>query len=148
MGHKAIACQTLAKSLEIASSEAVDAIFLDIRLPDGNGLALLPTINQLPSHPKVIIITGAGDPDGAELAIINGVPGHLIDGAADIDPNWFSASDTVLITAGASAPESVVQECVEYLKERFDATVEVRSIRDEEVHFPLPRELRSLEPST
>ena len=48
------------------------------------------------------------------------------------------------MTAGASAPESVVQECVEYLRAKFRATVEPRTIRDEDVHFPLPRELRTI----
>jgi 4-hydroxy-3-methylbut-2-enyl diphosphate reductase len=49
-----------------------------------------------------------------------------------------------VITAGASAPESVVQECVEYLRGKFSATVEPRTIRGEDVHFPLPRELRAI----
>jgi 4-hydroxy-3-methylbut-2-en-1-yl diphosphate reductase len=72
------------------------------------------------------------------------VPAYLIDSAADIDPNWFGGDETILVTAGASAPESVVDECVEYLKNRYGATVESRSIREEEVYFPLPRELRVL----
>ena len=49
-----------------------------------------------------------------------------------------------LITAGASAPEENVRECVDYLRERFGATVESRTVREEHVSFPLPRELRSL----
>jgi 4-hydroxy-3-methylbut-2-enyl diphosphate reductase len=48
----------------------------------------------------------------------------------------------VLITAGASAPESVVEDCVDYLQEHHDATVEIRTIREEQVHFQLPIELR------
>jgi 4-hydroxy-3-methylbut-2-enyl diphosphate reductase len=80
----------------------------------------------------------------AELAREDGVAAHLIDSAADIDPQWFRGDETVLVTAGASAPESVVEECVEYLKNRYGATVESRSIREEEVYFPLPRELRVL----
>lgn len=79
-----------------------------------------------------------------EIAQENGVPARLIDGADDIDPSWFEGVETVLITAGASAPESVVQECVHYLQSRFGASVESRSIREEDVHFPLPRELRML----
>ena len=55
----------------------------------------------------------------------------------------FEGDETVLITAGASAPETVVQECVDFLKRHFGATVEERSIREEEVYFPLPRELES-----
>ena len=50
----------------------------------------------------------------------------------------------MLITAGASAPESVVQECIDYLKQHYEATVEPRSVRQEERTFPLPRELRAL----
>jgi 4-hydroxy-3-methylbut-2-enyl diphosphate reductase len=48
----------------------------------------------------------------------------------------------VVITAGASAPEDVVQECVDYLVERFGATVRQVTFRQEHVNFPLPRELR------
>jgi 4-hydroxy-3-methylbut-2-enyl diphosphate reductase len=68
----------------------------------------------------------------------------LVDGAADINADWFKPSDTVLVTAGASAPESVVEECVEFLKTNFGAMVESRTIRPEEVYFPLPRELRQV----
>ena len=50
----------------------------------------------------------------------------------------------MLITAGASAPEEVVEECVDYLQERYGATVESRTVREEHVSFPLPRELRVL----
>ena len=50
---------------------------------------------------------------------------------------------TVAITAGASAPEQVVQECVDYLVERFGATVREVTFRRESVSFPLPRELRA-----
>jgi len=46
------------------------------------------------------------------------------------------------VTAGASAPEDVVQECVDYLKRNYGATVETRTIREEDVSFQLPRELR------
>ena len=80
----------------------------------------------------------------AELAGEAGVPAHLIDGPADIDLAWFGADDTVLVTAGASAPESVVEACVKLLVDRFAASVESRSVREEEVYFPLPREFRHL----
>jgi 4-hydroxy-3-methylbut-2-enyl diphosphate reductase len=78
----------------------------------------------------------------AELSAERGVPAQLIDGPANINAAWFAGVDTVLVTAGASAPEVVVEEVLDYLRERFDATVEVRSLREETVSFPLPRELR------
>jgi 4-hydroxy-3-methylbut-2-enyl diphosphate reductase len=62
-----------------------------------------------------------------------------------LDLNWFRGDETVLITAGASAPESVVEACVTLLRDKFSATVEPRSIREEEVYFPLPKELRTVE---
>ena len=79
----------------------------------------------------------------AELARERGIRAHLIDGAGEIDPTWFTGNETVVITAGASAPESVVQDCVAWLRARYGATVEPRTIREEEVYFPLPKELRA-----
>jgi two-component system, NtrC family, response regulator len=72
LGHAASHELTLKAGFERASSEDFDVVFLDIRMPDGNGLDLLPRIHELPSQPEVIIITGLGDPDGAEMAIKNG----------------------------------------------------------------------------
>jgi len=72
MGHSASSATTLKTGFEKASSENFDVIFLDIKMPDGSGLHLLPRIRELPLHPEVIIITGSGDADGAELAIKNG----------------------------------------------------------------------------
>jgi 4-hydroxy-3-methylbut-2-enyl diphosphate reductase len=48
----------------------------------------------------------------------------------------------VLVTAGASAPEEHVQDCIAFLVDRFGAAVETRTIREEHVSFPLPKELR------
>jgi 4-hydroxy-3-methylbut-2-enyl diphosphate reductase len=105
-------------------------------------------VRQLAVGSNVVLVLGSQNSSNsqrlAELARENGVPAYLIDGAAEIDPAWFNGSETVFVTAGASAPESVVEECVELLKERFNATVEARSIRQEEVYFPLPRELRMM----
>ena len=74
----------------------------------------------------------------------SGVTARLIDRASDIDLGWFRGDETVLVTAGASAPELIVQDCIEFLRKRFNAEVETRSVREEDVHFPLPRELRAL----
>ncbi|MCG8449031.1 MAG: 4-hydroxy-3-methylbut-2-enyl diphosphate reductase [Pirellulales bacterium] len=78
----------------------------------------------------------------AELSHERGVPAYLIDGAQDIDPAWFVGVETILVTAGASAPEVVVEAVLELLREQFEATIEPRTLRAEDVSFPLPRELR------
>ncbi len=81
----------------------------------------------------------------AELSTECGTPAHLIDGASDIDPAWLEGVGAVLVTAGASAPETVVEAVLDYLKENHAATVEPRLVREESVSFPLPKELRVLE---
>lgn len=81
----------------------------------------------------------------AELARAQGIASQLIDGPGDIDLAWFSGDETVLVTAGASAPENVVQECVSLLKHRFAATVEIREVRKEDVSFRPPKELRGID---
>ncbi len=80
----------------------------------------------------------------AELSRERGVMAYLIDGVEDIDPAWFGEAQTVLVTAGASAPEVVVEAVLDFLRDKFDATVESRSLRTEDVSFPLPKELRVL----
>ena len=60
------------EGLACARNEDTDIILLDVGLPDGSGLDLIPYLRSVPSEPEVIIITAAGDPDGAELAIKNG----------------------------------------------------------------------------
>ena len=82
-----------------------------------------------------------------ELAEDEGVVSHLIDGASDIDPKWLQDVETVFITAGASAPEVVVNECIQWLQDRYGATVEPVIVREEHVSFPLPKKLRQLESS-
>ena len=72
MGHSTNYALTLKEGLEELKTKPFDLVFLDVRLPDGNGLAALPTIRKTASSPEIIIITGEGDPDGAELAIKNG----------------------------------------------------------------------------
>jgi two-component system NtrC family response regulator len=70
--HNADFSLTLSEGIQKLQNEPFDIVFLDVHLPDGDGLAALPTIRKSPSQPEVIIITGEGDPDGAELAIKNG----------------------------------------------------------------------------
>lgn len=72
MGHEGDYALSLDEGIKRAMSTDFDVVFLDVNLPDGSGLDILPAIRKTPSAPEVIIITGAGDPDGAELAIRNG----------------------------------------------------------------------------
>jgi two-component system NtrC family response regulator len=70
-GHDVTTALTIKEGLKAAKSENADVVFLDVRLPDGNGLDHLPAIRSMPSSPEVIIITSDAYPDGAEIAIKN-----------------------------------------------------------------------------
>ena len=77
-----------------------------------------------------------------EIAENNNKPAYLIDGASDIDIEWLRGITSVGVTAGASAPEVLVQEVVDYLLENgADEIIEV-SGANESVHFPVPATLR------
>jgi two-component system NtrC family response regulator len=77
MGHDVFTAESIREGTTILHTEPIDLLFLDVRLPDGNGLDLLPMIRNLASAPEVIIITGMGDVTGAELAIKNGAWDYL-----------------------------------------------------------------------
>lgn len=76
----------------------------------------------------------------AELARSIGIKTDLLEGPGDLDCDSFDANDTVLVTAGASAPENLVQKCIEKLRFSFDCTLEERVLTDESVSFPVPLE--------
>ena len=77
MGHEAFAAQRIAEGLASLDEFAPDLVFLDVNLPDGDGLEAIPSIIRHHSAPEVIIITGEGSVDGAALAIHNGAWDYL-----------------------------------------------------------------------
>lgn len=105
-------------------------------------------VRTLAAEADIVIVLGSQNSSNSqrlrELAGENGKPGYLIDGPEDIRDDWFRGDEKVLITAGASAPESVVQSTVFYLVTKFNATMQEKVIRREEVHFPLPKVLREM----
>jgi len=77
MNHEPFNELTLGDGLEQLSSKTFDVVFLDVHLPDESGLHAIPRIRNTSSSPEVIIITGEGDPDGAELAIESGAWAYI-----------------------------------------------------------------------
>jgi two-component system NtrC family response regulator len=75
--HTVMVAETLSEGLEILPLADFDIVFLDVNLPDGSGLDALPKVKQAPSQPEVIIITGEGSAQGAELAIRTGAWDYL-----------------------------------------------------------------------
>jgi 4-hydroxy-3-methylbut-2-enyl diphosphate reductase len=105
--------------------------------------ALKAVLNEV----DAVIVVGSENSSNsnrlAEIAAEHGIPAYLIDGPADIEPGWFTGEEVVAVTAGASAPEDLVEGCLELLRRTFGAHVQERSTREENVVFPLPTELRS-----
>ncbi|MFP4419584.1 MAG: sigma-54-dependent transcriptional regulator [Desulfococcaceae bacterium] len=77
LGHAPHAAGTIAQGMELLSRESIELVFLDIRLPDGDGLEQLGLIRRHPPEPEVIIITGVGDAESAEIAIRTGAWDYL-----------------------------------------------------------------------
>lgn len=105
-------------------------------------------VKDLVPEADVVIVLGSQNSSNsnrlAEIAQQNNRPAYLIDTVAELQDSWFDDDDTVLVTAGASAPEDHVQDVLNHLRTKFNAVVETRTIREEHVNFPLPRELRVL----
>lgn len=78
IGHESRYAVTGREGLELAQDNMFDIVFLDVNLPDANGLDLIKIIKSAPSSPQVIIITGDSDPDGAEMAISSGAWNYLV----------------------------------------------------------------------
>ena len=77
-----------------------------------------------------------------ELAEKHGVPSHLIDGAEDIRPEWLESANNIGVTAGASAPESLVADVIRELRRRGARNVSEVDGAAESMEFALPKELR------
>ena len=83
-----------------------------------------------------------------ELAERSGIPGYLIDGPEDLRREWFDGKQAVGVTAGASAPELLVQQVVDKLRSWGGEAPNETIGREEKVFFTLPRELRRTDDST
>ncbi|HEX4610063.1 MAG TPA: 4-hydroxy-3-methylbut-2-enyl diphosphate reductase [Urbifossiella sp.] len=105
-------------------------------------------VRTLVPEADVVLVLGSQNSSNsqrlAEIARATGRAAYLVDRASELQDHWFKPTDTVLVTAGASAPEEHVMDCVDYLRAKFGAEVESRTVREEHVSFPLPRELRVL----
>ena len=76
-GHNAGVARTLADGIAFLQRAHFDVVLLDVQLPDGNGLEYIPIIAATIAKPEVIIITGQGDADGAEKAVLSGAWSYI-----------------------------------------------------------------------
>ena len=132
--------------------EALEAHFPGIEHPPKEDICYATTnrqfaVRELVGSADAVIVLGSQNSSNSrrlmELGRTHGKPSHLIDGSHELRAEWFSPGDTVMVTAGASAPEVVVQEVIGWLQERFGATLNEEVLREEHVHFQLPKELKA-----
>jgi 4-hydroxy-3-methylbut-2-en-1-yl diphosphate reductase len=76
-----------------------------------------------------------------EVSTNLGTPSYLIDKASDIKPDWLTGKNTVALTAGASAPEILVEQVIDFLKEKGFNTIREVEVMPENVRFGLPPEI-------
>lgn len=103
-------------------------------------------VKELARHTDLMLVVGSVNSSNSnrlrELAQKQGVPAYLIDGAQDIKPEWLTDAKRVGVTAGASAPESLVTGVIEQLRQQADASViNIEGVAESMV-FALPKELR------
>jgi 4-hydroxy-3-methylbut-2-enyl diphosphate reductase len=97
--------------------------------------------------PQVELVIVVGSPNSSnsnrlrEVAEKKGVPAYMVDNAAQIDPAWLEGKRRIGVTAGASAPEVLVQAVIDRLKECGAASVRTLEGAEEHVTFPLPKGL-------
>ncbi|HEY9348399.1 MAG TPA: 4-hydroxy-3-methylbut-2-enyl diphosphate reductase, partial [Inquilinus sp.] len=108
-------------------------------------------VRELAQMVDVLLVIGARNSSNSnrlrEIGAELGVPSYLIDDASALDPAWLAGKEAVGITAGASAPDSLVQELVETLRRYGE--VEVSTLRgvDENIRFRLPSQLTAPVPA-
>jgi len=131
--------------------DALRARFPDINGPRKDDICYATqnrqdAVRQLAPKVDVFLVIGSANSSNSnrlrELAQNQGVSAYLIDGAADIDNDWFDGANAIGVTAGASAPEILVQEVLDKLAERFDTSIITNEKATENVHFQLPVALR------
>lgn len=132
--------------------DALKKRFPQIHGPDLKDICYATTnrqnaIKEMAEQVDILLVIGAANSSNSnrlkDLGNDMGVESHLICGPENIEMDWFKNKTTIGITAGASAPEILVNDVIEYLKHIFsDVSIETMKGVEENVHFKLPAELR------
>jgi 4-hydroxy-3-methylbut-2-enyl diphosphate reductase len=127
--------------------------FPRIRYPAKDDICYATTNRQqavtvLGADVDLVLVVGSQNSSNSlrlvETAKAAGKNAFLIDDDSELDPSWFDGVNAVLVTAGASAPEHLVQKLIERLKAEYDGQVETKTLVEEDISFELPKSVRSL----
>jgi 4-hydroxy-3-methylbut-2-enyl diphosphate reductase len=131
--------------------EAIRRRFPEVQLPNKDDICYATqnrqvAVKELARQSDVVLVIGSPTSSNAnrlvEVARNAGTEAHLIEDAGDIEPAWIDDAGGVGLTAGASTPESLVQEAIRRLQALGCGDVEYLQSAEENVTFSLPRELR------
>ena len=130
--------------------EALKARFLNIIGPDVKDICYATqnrqqAVRDLSKHVDLLLVVGAPNSSNSnrlrEIGSELGIPSYLIDDAENFDPSWLDGVNIVGVSAGASAPEELIQEVIERLSEFCDVKLKKLDGVEENITFKLPREL-------
>ncbi|WP_435189240.1 4-hydroxy-3-methylbut-2-enyl diphosphate reductase [Pseudothioglobus sp. nBUS_23] len=137
------------------TSEVIEALqekFPNIQSPKKSDICYATqnrqdSVKEVIKHSEILLVIGSKNSSNSnrlkEIADIQGKPAYLIDSSDDIDEQWLDNINSVGITAGASAPEILVQEVVSFLMSQGGhEIIEVEGAR-EDVNFPVPASLKN-----
>lgn len=103
-------------------------------------------VKELAKHVQVILVIGSQNSSNSnrlrDIGQENGISSYLINSYKEINKNWFKEVDSIGVTAGASAPEVLIQEVINYLQNEYNACIEILQGVQENVKFKLPTEVR------
>jgi 4-hydroxy-3-methylbut-2-enyl diphosphate reductase len=132
--------------------EALKARFSDIVGPDTTDICYATqhrqtAVRDMCRMADVILVVGAKNSSNSnrlcEIGREEGIPSYLIADASDLDPTWLDGKERIGLTAGASAPEELILEVIEALRELGPVSVEPMDGVKEDIEFRLPAELRA-----
>ena len=127
--------------------------FPGIRHPEKDDICYATTnrqnaVSAWSADVDVVLVIGSQNSSNSQRlvdrAIEAGKRGHLIDYASELRPEWLDGANGVMVTAGASAPDHLVQDLLDRLRNEFDGVVEVRELVREDIDFELPKSVRQL----
>lgn len=105
-------------------------------------------VREIAPHCDLVLVVGSRNSSNSvrltEISANVGTPGRLIDDLSEIDPEWFREAQTVMVTAGASAPDDLVNDLVIHLIKQHGGEVEQWDVDRETVEFGLPASLKSV----
>lgn len=132
---------------------AIKARFPNVRYPAKDDICYATTnrqnaVTEIAPDVDVVLVVGSQNSSNSKRLVDRareqGKDAYLIDDETELNPAWLTDKRSVMVTAGASAPEKFVAALLERLRRDFSGTVETRTLVEENVSFDAPKSLRSL----